>query len=55
MPDLSGIPNTRRLRLDVNRLVAARYFIILMGAVLLLSVLAQALFFDGGVSLSPSF
>ena len=55
MPDLSGMHNVQQLRLDINRLVAARYFIIFMGAVLLLSVAAQALFFDGGVSLSRVF
>ena len=55
MPDLSGMQNVQQLRLDINRLVAARYFIIFMGAVLLLSVVAQALFFDGGVSLSRVF
>ena len=55
MPDLSGMQNVQRLRLDINRLVAARYFIIFMGAVLLLSVAVQALFLDGGVSLSRVF
>ena len=55
MPDLSGMQNVQQLRLDINRLVAARYFIIFMGAVLLLSVVAQALFFDGGCFPLSSF
>ena len=55
MPGISGEQKVQRLRMDVSHLVAARYFIIFMGVVLLLSVAAQALFFDGGVSLSRVF
>ena len=51
-PDLSGMHTLHRIHLEVDRLVVARYFIIIMGAVLLLSLAAQALFFDGGVSFS---
>ena len=54
-PDFHGRQNVHRLRLDVSRLVAARYFIVFMGAVLLLSLAAQALFWDGGVTLSRVF
>ena len=54
-PDYQGKQNVHHIRLDVSRLVAARYFIVFMGAVLLLSVAAQALFWDGGVTLSRVF
>ena len=39
----------------MNRLVVARYFILFMGAVLLLSVGIQALFLEGGVAYSRVF
>lgn len=51
-PDFTGLGSIERLKSDVYRLVAARYFIIFLGAVMLISVAAQALWFDGGVSFS---
>jgi hypothetical protein len=41
-----------QVRSEVYRLVAARYFVIFLGAAMLLTVAAQFLFFDGGVSFS---
>ncbi len=43
------------IRSDVNRLVMARYFILVMGAALLLSVGLQALFLEDGVAYSRVF
>ena len=54
-PDIQYKQNMSRIRLDVNRLVVARYFILFMGAALLLSVGIQALFLDGGVDYSRVF
>lgn len=51
-PDFTGLGSIERVRSEVYRLVAARYFVIFLGAAMLLSIAAQALWFDGGVSLS---
>jgi len=54
-PDFQGMQSVQRIRQDVSRLVAARYFIVFMGAVFLMSLAVQALFLDGGVTLSRVF
>jgi hypothetical protein len=51
-PDFTGLGSVERVKSEVYRLAAARYFIIFLGAAMLLSIAAQALWFDGGVSLS---
>ena len=54
-PDFQDKENLSRIRSDVNRLVVARYFIMFMGAALLLSVGLQAFFLDDGVAFSRVF
>ena len=54
-PDFNSMQNLRRIRAEVNRLVAARYLIFIMSGVLLLSLAAQAFLFDGGVAMSRVF
>lgn len=51
-PDFTGLGSIEQVKSEVYRLVAARYFIMFMGAAMLLSIAAQALWFDGGVSFS---
>lgn len=51
-PDFTGLGSIERVRAEVYRLVAARYFVFFLGAAMLLSIAAQALWFDGGVSFS---
>ena len=55
IPDSQGKLNESRIRIDVNRLVLARYVILGMGALLLLSLVVQALFLDDGVGYSRVF
>jgi len=54
-PDSQGKLDESRIRIDVNRLAVARYVILGMGALLLLSLVVQALFLDGGVGYSRVF
>ena len=50
--DCEEMRNERTIRLDINRLVMARYFVVFFGAVLLLSLPAQAFLLGEGVSFS---
>ena len=54
-PDRQAIRDVKTIRIEVNRLALARYFVISMGAVLLLSLGIQALFMEEGVALSRVF
>ena len=54
-PDFTGLGSIEQVRAEVYRLVAARYFVIFLGAAMLLSIAAQAFWFDGGVSFSRIF
>ena len=49
--NFKGMEDVGRIRADVQRLVAARYFVVFLGAAMLFSLVAQALFLDAAMSL----